>query len=72
MPAHYAPSVDFIPVHPTDSNQEIQQWALKTLEKIYKPHYEYRRAGVILSGLVPAEKLTKRMFDDEHSSGSIS
>ena len=25
----------------------------------------YRRAGVILSGLVSNEKLTKRMFDDE-------
>jgi DNA polymerase V len=65
VPAEYAPSVTYSANYPTDSNPEIQQWALKTLEKIYKPHYEYRRAGVILSGLVSNEKLTKRMFDDE-------
>lgn len=65
VPADYAPSATYSSVFPTDSNQEIQAWALKTLEKIYKPHYEYRRAGIILSGLVSNEKLTKRMFDDE-------
>ena len=65
VPAEYAPSATYSSTYPTDSNQEIQQWALRTLERIYKPHYEYRRAGIILSGLVPAEKLTKRMFDDE-------
>jgi DNA polymerase V len=65
VPADYSPSATYSSTFPTDSNQEIQYWALKTLERIYKPHYEYRRAGVILSGLVPNEKLTKRMFDDE-------
>lgn len=65
VPAPYYQTATYTANYPTDSNQEIQSWALKTLEKIYKPHYEYRRAGIILSGLVPAEKLTKRMFDDE-------
>ncbi len=65
VPADYAPSATYSAAYPTDSNQEIQSWAMKTLEKIYKPHYEYRRAGIILSGLVSNEKLTKRMFDDE-------
>jgi DNA polymerase V len=66
VPADYAPSATYSAAYPTDSNQEIQSWAMKTLERIYKPHYEYRRAGIILSGLVSNEKLTKRMFDDEH------
>lgn len=65
IPAPYSPTATYSSTYPTDSNQEIQEWAIKTLERIYKPHYEYRRAGIILSGLVPAEKLTKRMFDDE-------
>ncbi len=65
VPAPYSNTATYSSTYPTDSNQEIQHWALKTLERIYKPHYEYRRAGIILSGLVPAEKLTKRMFDDE-------
>ncbi len=51
--------------YPTDSNQEIQEWAIRTLERIYKTGLDYRKAGIILSGLVPSEKLTKRMFDDE-------
>jgi len=51
--------------YPTDSNQELQEWTLSTLERIYNKDYEYRKAGIILSGLVPNEQLTKRMFDDE-------
>ncbi len=65
VPSDYSNSATYTSTYPTDSNQELQFWATKTLEKIYKEHYEYRKAGIILSGLVPAEKLTKRMFDDE-------
>ncbi len=64
VPAPYADSATYSAVYPSDSNQEIQEWALKSLEKIYKPYYEYRKAGIILNGLVPSETLTKRMFDD--------
>ena len=49
---------------PTDDNREMQEWATKTLERIFKEGYEYRKAGIILRGLFPAEKLSKRMFDD--------
>lgn len=65
VPAPYSPTATYSSTYPTDSNQEIQEWTIKTLERIYKPHYEYRKAGIILSGLVPSENLTKRMFDDE-------
>lgn len=65
VPEPYSASATYSSTYPTDSNQEIQQWTSKTLEKIYKENFEYRRAGIILSGLVTAKKLTKRMFDDE-------
>ncbi len=65
VPAPFAPSATYSSAYPTDCNQEIQNWALQTLEKIYKPHYEYRKAGIILNGLVSDDKLTKRIFDDE-------
>jgi DNA polymerase V len=65
VPSPYSNSATYSSTYPSDSNQEIQEWTIKTLERIYKPHYEYRRAGIILSGLVPSERLTKRMFDDE-------
>lgn len=65
IPEPYSNSATYSSAYPTDSNQEIQEWTAKTLERIYKKGFEYRRAGIILSGLVQAEKLTKRMFDDE-------
>jgi len=65
VPAEYSTSETYSSTYPTDNNQEMQEWAIKTLEKIFKEGYEYRKAGIVLSGLVRAEKLSKRMFDDE-------
>jgi DNA polymerase V len=65
IPEPYSNSATYSSTYPTDSNREIQEWTIKTLEKIYKKGFEYRKAGIILSGLVPSENLTKRMFDDE-------
>ncbi len=66
IPFEYVNSATYGSAYATDSNQEIQEWTIKTLERIYKPYYEYRKAGIILSGLVPSERLIKRMFDDEN------
>ncbi|MDQ3713072.1 MAG: DUF4113 domain-containing protein, partial [Acidobacteriota bacterium] len=65
VPEPYANSATYSSNYPTDSNQEMQEWAIKTLERIFKPGFEYRKAAIVLSGLVPNENLTKRMFDDE-------
>ncbi len=65
VPEPYSNSATYSSTYPTDSNQEIQEWTTKTLERIFKQGFEYRKAGIILSGLVPNENLTKRMFDDE-------
>jgi DNA polymerase V len=65
MPEPYSNSATYSSTYPTNSNQEIQEWTIKTLERIFKQDFEYRKAGIILSGLVPNENLTKRMFDDE-------
>lgn len=65
VPEPYSNTATYSSAYPSDSNQEIQEWAIKTLEKIYKQGFDYRKAGIILSGLVPNEKLTTRMFDDE-------
>ncbi|MCY7348367.1 MAG: Y-family DNA polymerase [Pyrinomonadaceae bacterium] len=65
VPVPYSPSATYSATYPTDSNQELQEWTFSTLERIYDKDYEYRKAGIILSGLVPSEELTKRMFDDE-------
>lgn len=65
IPFEYANSGTFTSAYPTDSTSEIQEWGIETLKRIYKEGFEYRKAGVILSGLLPTEKLTKRMFNEE-------
>jgi DNA polymerase V len=65
VPFEYARTATYSSAYPTDTNQELQHWAIKTLESIFREGFEYRKAGVILNGLVPNGLLTKRMFDDE-------
>jgi DNA polymerase V len=52
-------------IYPTNSTQELLQQALEALGRIFKRGYDYRRAGVILHGLVPSDQLTGRLFSNE-------
>lgn len=49
----------------TDSTQELLAWALKGLGQIYRPGYRYKKAGVMLNRLAPADALSMRLFGDE-------
>lgn len=49
-------------VYSTDSTKELLEWVLKGLEHIYRPGYRYKKAGVMLNQLVPADQMTKRFF----------
>lgn len=49
----------------TDSTDELLSWALKGLVQIYRPGYMYKKAGVMLNRLAPAEQLSMRLFGDE-------
>jgi DNA polymerase V len=51
--------------YPTDSTQELLRCALDALERIFHEGYNYRKAGVMLNSLSPADQLTLRMFGDE-------
>lgn len=53
--------------YPTDSTQEILRCALDALERIFREGFNYRKAGVMLHSLSPAEQLTLRMFGDGKS-----
>ena len=52
-------------VYPSDNTQELLRHAVEALQRICLGGYEYRQAGVMLSGMVPAEQTTARLFDDE-------
>ncbi len=63
--AQYANSVTLEMIYPSDNTQELLRHAVEALQRIYRKGYEYRKAGVMLSGVVPAEQTTGRLFDDE-------
>lgn len=58
----YSDSVTTEMAYPTDSTGELLGWALRGLEGVFREGYRYKKAGVMLSGLVAADGLTKRLF----------
>jgi DNA polymerase V len=61
----YSNSVTFELAYATDSTGELLEWALKGLEHIYRAGYRYKKAGVMLNRLAPAEQLPMRLFGDD-------
>lgn len=58
----YGNSLTYELAYSTDSTKELLEWALKGLESIYRSGYRYKKAGVMLNHLTPADQLTKRFF----------
>lgn len=53
-------------VYATDSTLVISQEAVRVVSKIFKPGIKYKRAGVIVMGLVPTNNQQLQMFDIEN------
>jgi DNA polymerase V len=60
----YSNSVTFDLAYSTDVTDELLEWALRGLDRIFREGYKYKKAGVMLSDLVPVEKQSKRLFGD--------
>jgi DNA polymerase V len=58
----YANSATYELAFPTDVTDELLEWSLRGLEKIFRDGYMYKKAGVILSHLRPSDQLTLRLF----------
>mgnify|MGYP000309576152 FL=1 len=50
---------------PTDSTSELISYAMKGVEQIFRIGYKYYKVGVMLSGLVPANRSQASIFDTE-------
>lgn len=50
---------------PTDATHELLTASLAFCESLYRPGRKYKKAGVMLAGLVLVSPLTIRMFDEE-------
>lgn len=52
--------------YPTDSTLEIANAAIKAVKTIFKPEIKYKKAGVILTGLVPNDNFQLNLFTHEN------
>ena len=50
---------------PTNSTMVLTKAALYGLKKIFKPGYQYRKAGVIIMGISPASERQLSLFSEE-------
>jgi DNA polymerase V len=50
----------------SNSSITISKYAIEGLKKIYKKNIEYKKAGVILMGLVPNNKIQLNLFEKEN------
>ena len=48
----------------TADTSELIVYARKMLDHIYRPGYQYKRAGVIVSGIVGDDAVQQNFFDD--------
>lgn len=49
----------------TNSSITLAKFAIKGLEQIYKEGFAYKRAGIIVSGIIDANQKQLNLFDDE-------
>lgn len=58
----YANSATYELAYPTDVTDELLEWSLRGLERIFREGYRYKKAGVMLNHLRPSDQLTVRLF----------
>ena len=63
---HYATKLISLP-YPTNSSLVLSNYAIKAMEVIFKKGIAYKKAGIILTGLVPSDNYQLNIFDCENS-----
>ncbi len=62
LPQYYQSSIIELPV-PTNFPAEIIHYALEALKKIFKEGYQYKKAGVMITNIVPDSCIQTNLFD---------
>lgn len=62
----YSNTVTFELAQATDTTGELLEWALKGVERMFRPGYKYKKAGVLLNRLAPADQLSMRLYNDSN------
>ncbi|HVF48097.1 MAG TPA: DUF4113 domain-containing protein, partial [Pyrinomonadaceae bacterium] len=50
-------------VYYSDVTSEIYRWVAECLGHVYRPGLQYRKAGIILSGLMPTHEISNRLIE---------
>lgn len=58
----YSNSCCIVLPEPTAYSPELMAYAHALLKKIYRPGYRYKKAGIMLSGLIPEESVSPQLF----------
>ena len=53
----------------SDSTSDLLRYALPGVERIYRDGFKYKKAGVMLTALVPASQVQGNLFDQQDRSG---
>lgn len=62
---HYSNAATAEVAFPMDSTHELLSVSLALCESLFREGKKYKKAGVMLAGLVPASPMTVRLFDNE-------
>ncbi|MDB2350204.1 Y-family DNA polymerase [Flavobacteriaceae bacterium] len=63
---HYVTKVISLP-YPTNSSLVLSNYAIKAIGEVFKNSIAYKKAGIILTGLVPSNNYQLNIFDWENS-----
>lgn len=62
----YNNSITLTLPNPSNSAMELSKYAIKALNKIYLPFFQYKRAGVIVTEFVPDTERMTSLFDEDY------
>ena len=62
IPRYYSSAYSYNSVYHSDITSEIYQWITVCLAKTFQPDMQYKRAGVVLGGLAPADATSLRLY----------
>lgn len=61
----YSKSITIKTEYPTNSTMELNRLAILVLDMIYQSGYDYKKAGVIISDITPADNFQMKIFNAE-------
>ena len=61
----YGKSFTFKSAYPSDNLFELQHWLGNSFDEVFRSGLVYKKAGVELTGLIPREGITTRMYHEE-------